>query len=226
MPETSSGGGGGTDHGVRNGAQRRHLRGGLQRRAGVAAQPSTTVGRTFGWCPARALRRTPRPRCSEGPTASPSGEGSTRTIGWGPSRTDRMAPHPHHRMEPRGTHRRTGLAGAPCIATLVCMTTQSCSSPPPLPRPVSDAYPRQLDAEREAAMRTATHPGSEFDGAPAPLHDRLESLIDAGAAEMTTLMLDLAEHPEVAFEEHRSARAIVDVLAAHGIEAQLGVHGL
>lgn len=75
-------------------------------------------------------------------------------------------------------------------------------------------------------MRTATHPGSEFDGAPAPLHDRLESLIDAGAAEMTTLMLDLAEHPEVAFEEHRSARAIVDVLAAHGIEAQLGVHGL
>src|SRR5690625_3433264 len=106
------------------------------------------------------------------------------------------------------------------------MTTQSCSSPPPLPRPVSDAYPRQLDAEREAAMRTATHPGSEFDGAPAPLHDRLESLIDAGAAEMVTLMLDLAEHPEVAFEEHRSARAIADHLAARGIEAQVGVHGM
>src|SRR5690625_5845951 len=65
MPETSSGGGGGTDHGVRIGAQRRHLRGGLQLRAGVAAQPSTTVGLTFGWCPARALRRAPRPRCSE-----------------------------------------------------------------------------------------------------------------------------------------------------------------
>ena len=28
-------------------------------------------------------------------------------------------------------------------------------------------------------MRTATI-GSEFDGAPGPLHDRLESLIDAG----------------------------------------------
>jgi len=75
-------------------------------------------------------------------------------------------------------------------------------------------------------MRTASHPGSEFDGAPGPVHDRLEALIDAGAAEMITLMLDLAEHPEVAFEEHRSARAIVDVLAARGIEAQLGVHGL
>src|SRR5699024_4420508 len=108
----------------------------------------------------------------------------------------------------------------------VCMPTQSCSSPPPLPGPISDAYARQLDAEREAAMRTASHPGSEFDGAPGPLHDRLEALIDAGAAEMITLMLDLAEHPEVAFEEHRSARAIVDVLAARGIEAQLGVHGL
>nr|WP_258772671.1 M20 family metallopeptidase [Brachybacterium alimentarium] len=75
-------------------------------------------------------------------------------------------------------------------------------------------------------MRTASHPGSAFDGADAALHDRLEELVEADRPEMLDLMLDLAEHPEVAFEEHRSARAIVDVLAAHGIEAQLGVHGL
>lgn len=39
-------------------------------------------------------------------------------------------------------------------------------------------------------------------------------------------MIDLAEHPEVSFEEHRSAAAIVRILEGHGIDAQLGVHGL
>src|SRR5690625_7242435 len=43
---------------------------------------------------------------------------------------------------------------------------------------------------------------------------------------MTTLFRSLAETPGVALVEQRSARAIVNVLAAHGIEAQLGVHGL
>lgn len=111
------------------------------------------------------------------------------------------------------------------------MSTQSAphpesSRPESQHTEVSTAYLRQLDDEREAAMRTATHPGSSFDGANSALHDRLEELVAADGSEMIDLMLDLAEHPEVAFEEHRSARAIVDVLAAHGIEAQLGVHGL
>ncbi|GAA1320470.1 M20 family metallopeptidase [Brachybacterium tyrofermentans] len=91
---------------------------------------------------------------------------------------------------------------------------------------VSTAYLRQLDDERESAMRTASHPGSSFDGASIALHDRLEERVAADGPGMIDLMLDLAEHPEVAFQEHRSARAIVDVLAEHGIEAQLGVHGL
>ncbi|APX33177.1 peptidase M20 [Brachybacterium sp. P6-10-X1] len=91
---------------------------------------------------------------------------------------------------------------------------------------VSTAYLAQLDEEREAAMATASHPGSSFAGADAALHDRLESQVEQDAAEMTALMLDLGEHPEVAFEEHRSSRAIVDALAGHGIDAQLGVHGL
>ncbi|WP_299302800.1 M20 family metallopeptidase [uncultured Brachybacterium sp.] len=91
---------------------------------------------------------------------------------------------------------------------------------------VSTAYLRQLDEERETAMRTSAHPGSAFDGASPALHERLEAQVGADAAEMVALMLDLAEHPEVAFEEHRSARAIADVLAAHGIDAQVGVHGL
>ncbi|GAA1485523.1 amidohydrolase [Brachybacterium fresconis] len=105
------------------------------------------------------------------------------------------------------------------------MTSQH-SAPEAQHTEVSTAYLAQLDEEREAAMRTASHPGSTFAGADAALHDRLESQVEQDAAEMTALMLDLGRHPEVAFEEHRSARAIVDVLAAHGIDAQLGVHGL
>ncbi|MFC7375009.1 MULTISPECIES: M20 family metallopeptidase [unclassified Brachybacterium] len=105
-------------------------------------------------------------------------------------------------------------------------------SPQPSARPgaqhseVSTAYLQQLDEERELAMRTASHPGSAFEGAAPALHDRLEELVQRDAGEMAALMLDLGEHPEVAFEEHRSARAIADVLAAHGVEAQVGVHGL
>lgn len=91
---------------------------------------------------------------------------------------------------------------------------------------VSTAYLVQLDEERETAMRSASHPGSTFDGAAAALHTLLEEHVAAHGPEMVELMLDLAEHPEVAFEEHRSARAIADVLAAHGVEAQVGVHGL
>ena len=75
-------------------------------------------------------------------------------------------------------------------------------------------------------MRVSVHPGSAFEGAAEDLHLRLEELVAQDAHEMTALMLDLAAHPELAFEEHRSARALAAALAAHGIEAQVGVHGL
>ncbi|HJF50238.1 MAG TPA: M20/M25/M40 family metallo-hydrolase [Brachybacterium paraconglomeratum] len=90
----------------------------------------------------------------------------------------------------------------------------------------STAYMAQLDEEREAALRTQSHPGSDHEGAPEELRSRLEEEVDATGPELVDLMIDLAEHPEVAFEEHRSAAAIVRILEDHGIEAQLGVHGL
>ncbi|MFC7457641.1 M20 family metallopeptidase [Brachybacterium sp. GCM10030267] len=106
------------------------------------------------------------------------------------------------------------------------MSSQPSARPGAQHSEVSTAYLQQLDEERELAMRTASHPGSAFEGAAPALHDRLEELVQRDAGEMAALMLDLGEHPEVAFEEHRSARAIADVLAAHGVEAQVGVHGL
>src|SRR5699024_3587780 len=62
--------------------------------------------------------------------------------------------------------------------------------------------------------------------APEQLHERLESQVASDADAMAALMLDLAAHPEVAFEEQRSARALAEHLTAAGIEAQVGVHGL
>ncbi|MBB5833258.1 M20 family metallopeptidase [Brachybacterium aquaticum] len=91
---------------------------------------------------------------------------------------------------------------------------------------VSTAYLDQLDEERELAMRTSVHPGSSFDGAPSALRERLEALVAEDGQTMIDLMLDLAEHPEVAFEEHRSAAAIAKVLGDHGFEATVGAYGL
>ncbi|MEE1650663.1 M20 family metallopeptidase [Brachybacterium sp. J144] len=106
------------------------------------------------------------------------------------------------------------------------MSTTNSGAGTPQHSEVSTAYLDQLDEEREVAMRQSVHPGSSFSGAPETLHDRLEQRVAEGAEEMAALMLDLGEHPEVAFEEHRSAAAIAAVLEAHGITAQVGVHGL
>lgn len=94
------------------------------------------------------------------------------------------------------------------------------------PLPPSTDYVDQLEAQTRAAMATRTHPGSDFTGAPAALHEALEAEVEAIHDELVELMVDLYEHPEVAFEEVRSSRAIVDVLAKHGIEAELGAHGV
>lgn len=104
--------------------------------------------------------------------------------------------------------------------------TSTAAAPTAEPTLPSDAYLRELDQAREAAMRTTRHPGSEHQGAPTALHDQLESAVAEDAEEMVALMHDLAAHPEVAFEERRSARALADFLIAHGIDAQVGVHGL
>ncbi|KAA9393220.1 M20 family metallopeptidase [Kocuria coralli] len=97
-----------------------------------------------------------------------------------------------------------------------------------LSRPVepSTLYADHLQAATESALTTARHPGSAFAGAGEDLLARLEAHIDGVREELVELMLDLAEHPETAFEEYRSSKAIVDVLARHGIEAQLGAHGV
>ena len=72
-----------------------------------------------------------------------------------------------------------------------CSTVSRMTSEQSAPRAqhteVSTAYLRQLDQERESAMRAASHPGSAFDGAPPALHDLLEARVALGADEMVAL---------------------------------------
>jgi amidohydrolase len=92
--------------------------------------------------------------------------------------------------------------------------------------PVSGAYLEELDAAREQAMRTTSHPGSDFAGAGDALHGRLEEAVAADADAMVDLLLDLAAHPETAFEERRSAAAISDLLEERALDPEVGVFGL
>lgn len=114
----------------------------------------------------------------------------------------------------------------PGTDTLERMSSHRAPHDEATPTTPSHAYLDQLHEEQAAAVATDRHPGSAFAGAPAALLTRLEQAVEADSGAMVDLMLDLAAHPEVAFEEHRSAAAIVAILAEHGIEAQLGVHGL
>src|SRR5699024_8425660 len=170
------------------------------------------------------LRERPAAGCRVGVSPRAAAVASARRPGERPAGSVR----PRRQRGPRSPApgARGGVARAAPLPSLVGMSAHSAARDDAHHSEVSTAYLRQLDEEREAAMRTSSHPGSAFAGAPEQLHEQLERQVAADAQEMVTLMLDLAEHPEVAFEEHRSARAIADHLTARGIEAQVGVHGL
>jgi amidohydrolase len=101
-------------------------------------------------------------------------------------------------------------------------------APGPSARPLepSTVFADQLQQATDEALRTARHPGSSFDGAAVGLHDRLEHEVESLSPELIELALDLAAHPETAYQEVRSSRRIVEILRAHGIRAELGEGGV
>lgn len=111
------------------------------------------------------------------------------------------------------------------------MDRMSRSAPP------STAYLDHLVAEtagRRAALTGAAvagavgKPGTALPdgGAPAALVSRIERAAERLEPELAEIVQELHEHPELAFEEHRSVAKLVEVLARHGVEAQLGAHGV
>ena len=97
---------------------------------------------------------------------------------------------------------------------------------PRRPQPVDAAHLQQLRAATDRAAATAEPLTSSHAGAPEELLARVEQAVEAAAADLLDLSHDLHAHPEEGYEEHRSARAVADLLARHGIEAQVGAHGL
>ena len=90
----------------------------------------------------------------------------------------------------------------------------------------SSAYLNQLNAETGRRMETAQTPVSPFAGASAELAAAVEAQVDALAADLNDVVHTLHRDPETAYEEHRSAAFLVDLLRRRGIKAELGVHGL
>lgn len=94
------------------------------------------------------------------------------------------------------------------------------------PSDPSTAYLNHLEQETlRLASSTAPRP-SPFDGAPQDLADAVESAVDALAGELTDVVHILHANPETAYQEHRSARTLLELLERHGIDAEVGVHGV
>ncbi|MEU4363361.1 amidohydrolase [Promicromonospora sp. NPDC023987] len=106
--------------------------------------------------------------------------------------------------------------------------------------PPSTAYLDHLVAEtagrREALAGAAStggpgavgRPGTppSHGGAPAAVVAAVEQAAGRLEPELAEIVRRLHEHPEPAFEEHRSVATLVEVLARHGAEAEVGVHGV
>ncbi|WP_020017479.1 M20 family metallopeptidase [Promicromonospora sukumoe] len=101
------------------------------------------------------------------------------------------------------------------------------------PTPPSTAYLDHLVAEtagRRAALAAAVPGDGEGarpdGGAPAELVAAVERAADELEPDLAEIVRRLHEHPEPAFEEVRSSATLVEVLARHGVEAELGAHGV
>ncbi|HEV6955069.1 MAG TPA: M20 family metallopeptidase [Promicromonospora sp.] len=96
------------------------------------------------------------------------------------------------------------------------------------PVPPSTAYLDHLVAEtagRREALTGAPERWSDG-GAPAALVTAVEQAADRLEPDLVEIVRRLHADPEPAFEEHRSAATLVEVLARHGVTAKLGAHGV
>lgn len=75
-------------------------------------------------------------------------------------------------------------------------------------------------------MQTVESARFSFAGAPEELIAAAETQLEALAGELNALLHQLHADPETAFNEYRSAAALIGLLARHGINAQSGVHGV
>ncbi|MER2134045.1 MAG: M20 family metallopeptidase [Arthrobacter sp.] len=94
------------------------------------------------------------------------------------------------------------------------------------PTQPSTDYLDYLDKETQFRRGHIRHEESPFAGAPGALAEAVLARVDVLAPELADLAAQLHQDPETAYQEHRSARRVADLLQRHGIDAAVGVHGL
>lgn len=95
-----------------------------------------------------------------------------------------------------------------------------------VPPPPDDSYLRALTERTAAAVAAAEPLTSAHAGAPADLTAQVTERSSELVPELVALSHDLHAHPELGFAEHRSARAVTELLARHGHVAEVGIGGL
>ena len=103
---------------------------------------------------------------------------------------------------------------------------EQTTRPSSRPSPPDATYLRSVRAAIDRAAADAAPLRSEHTGAAEELLAATEAAVEAAGPGLLELSHDLHAHPEEGFSEHRSVRAIADLLARHGVHAQVGVHGL
>lgn len=83
-----------------------------------------------------------------------------------------------------------------------------------------------LAEETRRRARTARAPEATTTGAPPEVLDTLREAVEELGPTLLAASHDLAAHPEVSFEEHRSAAALADLVESRGIDVVRGAHGL
>jgi amidohydrolase len=100
-----------------------------------------------------------------------------------------------------------------------------CEPDAPRPSP-DDSYLRALTTATERAVAAAEPIASEHGGAPAPVREAVTAAVGDHADELVALSRDLHAHPEEGFAEHRSVRAVAELLERHGHRVEVGIGGL
>ncbi|MCI2265331.1 M20 family metallopeptidase [Sediminivirga luteola] len=98
--------------------------------------------------------------------------------------------------------------------------------PPQNPPAPDDAYLREIARATETRAMAATPLESPFRGAPAAHLDAVAAEVEGLRDELAALSQQIHAYAETAFEERRSAAAIVALLRAHGVDAELGAGGV
>jgi amidohydrolase len=97
---------------------------------------------------------------------------------------------------------------------------------PARPSPPDDSYLRSLNAATERAIRETDPIVSPHPGAPDDVRAAVLAAANGLGDELVALSQDLHAHPEEGYAEHRSVRAVAQLLERHGHHARIGVGGL